>query len=90
VDNFSYQEKSSNHKGEKIPIVLFSNTVIKPLQNPSKSFRSGYMIYQPISKEKKRQIKLSYSAMMIKAINTLVTNSTVLAVLEDLHQHHSQ
>jgi len=56
VDNFSYQEKSSNHKGEKIPIVLFPNTVIKPLQNPSKSFRSGNMIYQPISKEKTNQI----------------------------------
>lgn len=34
-------------------------------------------------------MRLSYSAMMIKAINTLVTNSTVLAVLEDLQQQYS-
>lgn len=32
MEGYAYQEERSNHKREKLSVILFSNTVVKPLQ----------------------------------------------------------
>lgn len=32
METYAYQEERSNHKGEKLSVILFPNTVVEPLQ----------------------------------------------------------
>lgn len=52
--NLAYQEERSNHKSEKLSVILFPNTVVKPLQNPISNNPSE--IYQPKCKQMENQI----------------------------------
>lgn len=55
MDNLAYQEVSSNHEGEKLSIVLFPYTVVKPLPNPGSISTSEHM-----SNDKERNEKSYY------------------------------
>lgn len=84
MDAHAYQEERSNHEGEKLSVVLFAYTVVKPLQKPRLSNE-----LEESSKNRRNinKLRFVYPAMMIKTVNTFITNSTVLAVLENLHQN---
>jgi hypothetical protein len=86
MDAHAYQEERSNHECEKLSVVLFAYTVVKPLQKPrlTKELEESSKSRRNINK-----LRFAYPAMMIKMVNTFITNSTVLAVLENLHQNNN-
>lgn len=79
---YAYQEKRKNHEDEEPSIVPSSYTIVEPLQRT----KHNIIILYTQERRTEHNNQKSYSAVMIKSINTFVANPTVLTILQNLYE----